>query len=170
MRFSKTSNIVFRSYVSASNSCGVIFDVPRNRALLVDLQAKTSEPDFWQDQERAQRILQQRKAAESRVSAEDKLVGIVSDIETYIQLAKDERDMGQREAVLRDIQHELDAADAYVGQLETETLLAGESDRLNAIVTIKPGAGGTNRPRLGGDRLSDAPPAGRSAKAFAPRS
>jgi peptide chain release factor 2 len=51
--------------------------------------------------------------------------------------------MGQRDSVLRDIQHELEAADAYVGQLETETLLAGESDRLNAIVTSKPGAGGT---------------------------
>jgi peptide chain release factor 2 len=51
--------------------------------------------------------------------------------------------VAQRDSVLRDIERELAAADAYVAQLETETLLSGESDRLNAILTIKPGAGGT---------------------------
>jgi len=37
----------------------------------------------------------------------------------------------------------LNSADSYVGELETQTLLAGENDHLNAIMTIKPGAGGT---------------------------
>ena len=45
--------------------------------------------------------------------------------------------------MLAEIAGELDAADAYVGELETRTLLSGESDPLNAILTIKPGAGGT---------------------------
>jgi peptide chain release factor 2 len=44
---------------------------------------------------------------------------------------------------VRDIEAELAAADAYVSELETTTLLSGENDRLNAIVTIKSGAGGT---------------------------
>jgi peptide chain release factor 2 len=44
---------------------------------------------------------------------------------------------------MEDIGKELAAADVYVSELETKTLLAGESDRLNAILTIKPGAGGT---------------------------
>ncbi len=38
---------------------------------------------------------------------------------------------------------ELTAADTFVGELETQTLLSGETDHLNAIMTIKPGAGGT---------------------------
>jgi peptide chain release factor 2 len=58
-------------------------------------------------------------------------------------MAKEETDAAQRETVLRDAEREMDAADTYVGELETATLLAGESDRLNAILTIKPGAGGT---------------------------
>src|SRR5205085_11860325 len=58
-------------------------------------------------------------------------------------LAKEEHDAAQRESILRDVDKELDEADQYVAQLETETLLSGESDRLNAIVTIKSGAGGT---------------------------
>jgi len=123
--------------------CGVIFDVPRYRGLLSELQTRSSQPDFWQDQEKAQQILQQRKSAENRIAAEEKLSRISSDIETYLHLAHEESNVAQRESVLRDIERELDAADAYVAQLETETLLSGESDRLNAILTIKPGAGGT---------------------------
>jgi peptide chain release factor 2 len=44
---------------------------------------------------------------------------------------------------LKDISAELDSADKFVSELETQTLLSGESDPLNAIMTIKPGAGGT---------------------------
>ena len=46
-------------------------------------------------------------------------------------------------SLLEDVAKELAAADTYLSELETKTLLAGENDRLNAIVTIKPGAGGT---------------------------
>ena len=123
--------------------CGVIFDVPRHRSLLAELETRTSRPDFWHDQEKAQQVLQQRKGAESRIAAEEKLSRISSDIETYLHLAHEESNVAQRESVLRDVERELEAADEYVAQLETETLLSGESDRLNAILTIKPGAGGT---------------------------
>jgi peptide chain release factor 2 len=58
-------------------------------------------------------------------------------------LVHEETDAAQREAILAEASRELDAADAYVAELETATLLAGENDRLNAIATIKPGAGGT---------------------------
>ena len=66
-----------------------------------------------------------------------------SDIETYFHLAHEETDVAQRESLVRDIEAEIAAADTYVSELETTTLLSGENDRLNAILTIKPGAGGT---------------------------
>src|SRR3990172_5244668 len=87
--------------------------------------------------------MQQRKSANDRLGADEKLPRIRSDIETYLHLAREESDAAQREAVLADTDRELKAADAYVGQLETATMLSGESDRLSAILTIKPGAGGT---------------------------
>jgi peptide chain release factor 2 len=123
--------------------CGAIFDVPRHRALIEELEKKTAQPDFWQNQEQAQSILQQRKAAEARVAADEKLTRTASDIETYLHLAQEETDVAQRESVLRDAAREMDGADQYVSELETSTLLSGESDPLNAILTIKPGAGGT---------------------------
>ena len=66
----------------------------------------------------------------------------MSDLDTYFHLAEEETDTTQREVVLADIAKELADADVYVSELETKTLLAGESDRLSAIMTIKPGAGG----------------------------
>jgi peptide chain release factor 2 len=123
--------------------CGVIFDVPRHRSLLTELETLTSKPGFWQDQEKAQQVLQRRKSAENRIAADEKLSRVSSDIETYLHLAKEESDVTQRDSLLQDIQQELDSADQYVARLETETLLSGENDRLNAILTIKPGAGGT---------------------------
>ena len=67
----------------------------------------------------------------------------MSDVETYFHLAEEESDDAQRASLLEDVAKEIAAADAYVSSLETKTLLAGDNDRLNAIVTIKPGAGGT---------------------------
>ncbi len=127
---------------SASSSCGVIFDVPAAQRGLAGIEQKTSAPDFWQDQEKAQSVLQERKQLEDRVNAEKSLAGKVSDLDTYFHLAHEESNSEQRESLLDDICKELAALDAYISELETKTLLSGESDRLNAILTVKSGAGG----------------------------
>jgi peptide chain release factor 2 len=80
---------------------------------------------------------------EGQIAADEKLASLASDIETYIELAKSESNAEQREELLGDLSRELTGADTYVGELETQTLLSGENDHLNAIMTIKPGAGGT---------------------------
>jgi peptide chain release factor 2 len=77
------------------------------------------------------------------VASDAKLARTLSDIETYFHLAVEETDAAQRESLLREIEGEIAAADAYVSELETVTLLSGENDRLNAIMTVKSGAGGT---------------------------
>jgi peptide chain release factor 2 len=87
--------------------------------------------------------LKERKRAEDQRAADAKLVALTGDLETYIELAKAESNARQKEELLQDLHRELTAADTYVGELETQTLLSGENDHLNAIMTIKPGAGGT---------------------------
>jgi peptide chain release factor 2 len=130
------------NFRSESSWCGAIFDVARSREILTSLEAKTSHPDFWQDQEQAQKVLQQRKVAEGVVASDEKLARTLSDIETYFHLAEEETDAAQRDSLLGEIEREITTADAYVSELETLTLLSGENDGLNAIMTIKPGAGG----------------------------
>jgi peptide chain release factor 2 len=66
----------------------------------------------------------------------------MSDLETYLHLVREEADPAQQQQILGELERELAAADAYTSELETRTLLAGENDRLNALLTIKPGAGG----------------------------
>jgi peptide chain release factor 2 len=131
-----------KNSASASNSCGAIFDVARSRDTIASLEKKISAPDFWQDQEQAQKIMQQRKAAEAVLASDAKLATMSSDIDTYFHLAEEEKDSAQRDSLLKEVEREMTAADTYVSELETVTLLSGENDRLNAIMTIKPGAGG----------------------------
>jgi peptide chain release factor 2 len=123
--------------------CGVIFDPQQNRARLKSLEERSSSPDFWNNQEEAQSVLKERKRAEGQLAADSRLNSLTGDIEAYIELAHAETNAGQREDLLKDLSRELAAADAYVSELETRTLLSGENDHLNAIMTIKPGAGGT---------------------------
>lgn len=123
--------------------CGVIFDAAAATKQIADLEVKINDPNFWQEQVKAQSLLQERKLLEERANAEKALDTKASDIDTYFQLAHEERGDAQRDALLEDIAKELAAADTFVAGLETKTLMAGESDRLNAILTVKPGAGGT---------------------------
>ena len=122
---------------------GAIFDAASAEKQIASFEEKTNDPNFWQDQAKAQAILQERKQLEERINAAKSLDTKASDIETYFHLAQEETNAAQKESVLADASKELDAADAYVAELETKTLLAGENDRLNAILTVKPGAGGT---------------------------
>ena len=88
-------------------------------------------------------MLRDRKRAEANLAADEKLASLTGDLETYIELAKGESNPTQKEELLKDLSRELASADNYLGEMETQTLLSGENDHLNAIMTIKPGAGGT---------------------------
>jgi peptide chain release factor 2 len=110
---------------------------------LKSLDQRTADPNFWGNQEEAQVVLRDRKRAEANLAAYEKLAALTGDLETYIELAKGESNAQQKEELLKDLDRELTSTDSYLSELETQTLLSGENDRLNAIMTIKPGAGGT---------------------------
>ncbi len=139
----KTCSIATKVSGNALRSCGAIFDAAHYREQLKSLEEKIAQPDFWNDQEKAQAVLRDRKRAEDQISADGKLGSISGDIEAYVHLAQEESDAAQREDLLKELDRELTGAENYVAELETQTLLSGENDHLNAIMTIKPGAGGT---------------------------
>jgi peptide chain release factor 2 len=107
------------------------------------LEARVAAPDFWQNQEHAQKTLAERKHAEEQVRAAEKLSAIESDLGTYLDLAAEETDAAKREGLIAEIAGELDKSESYAAALETSVLLSGDDDHSNAILTIKPGAGGT---------------------------
>jgi peptide chain release factor 2 len=81
--------------------------------------------------------MRERKRLESSLNTEADLARRVGDIDAYFELAR------EGEQVEPELKREIDALQVQVEKLETETLLSGSNDLLNAIVTIHPGAGGT---------------------------
>jgi peptide chain release factor 2 len=116
---------------------GVFFDAPRRRKELESLEAQVAQPQFWQDQENSQKVLTARKRLMETLETDEKLGRRLSDMEAYFELSR------EGENIDSELRAELDKLHQDVDRLETETLLAGDSDHLNAIVTIHPGAGGT---------------------------
>ena len=96
-----------------------------------------SEPDFWSDQERSSDILRQKARLDESLELDREIVGHVDDAEALVELAQEGEDVGEE---LPDL---LEQLDVLVERVEFQMLLGGESDPLNAIVTIHPGAGGT---------------------------
>jgi len=120
-----------------SNNSGGFFDVPSKRAELEKLEAQASAPDFWSDQEAAQKALQQRSRLQRTIERQEKFETEISDAGVLFEFAEeDESSLTELRELLNRVEHELLSA-------ETETLLSGENDARNAICTIHPGAGGT---------------------------
>jgi peptide chain release factor 2 len=118
-------------------TCGAFFDSPQRRAELEILEKQVAQPNFYQDQEAFQKILTARKRLLETLDADEKLARRLADVEAYFELAR------EGENVASDLKQELGALRREVDRLETETMLGGENDHRNAIVTIHPGAGGT---------------------------
>jgi peptide chain release factor 2 len=78
-----------------------------------------------------------RKRLEDSLNTESELGRRAAEIDTYFELAR------EGEEVVAELRKEMDQLRAVVERIETETLLSGDNDALNAIVTIHPGAGGT---------------------------
>ena len=118
-------------------SCGSIFDAPRLREQMQRVEKEASDPNLWSNPEKSQTVMRERKRLEDMLSTETELGRRISDLDAYFELGREGED------VSADLQREISGLRERVDRLETETLLSGENDPRNAIVTIHPGAGGT---------------------------
>ena len=124
-------------FVRELNSSGGFFDVPARREELNRIEAQASSPDFWNDQEAAQKLLQNRSRLEKKIERQEHFQSQIDDAAVLFEFAEeDESSINELHSLLEKLEHEL-------GQAETEMLLGGDNDRRNAICTIHPGAGGT---------------------------
>ena len=117
--------------------CGAIFEAARPAQELTQLEAKASAPDFWKDQAEAQKVLQRRRRLEQDRDLIHSLKKKSDDLGVLVEWS----DAG--EAVDAEFAQALDLLDQEVQTGEIKKMLGGEHDRKNAIVTIHPGAGGT---------------------------
>jgi peptide chain release factor 2 len=116
---------------------GGIFEGARLEEQLADLERKVGAPGFWNDQASAQKVMQRRRRLDDELTLRESLKRRVDDLDVLIEWA------GGGEEVGDDLLRALDDLQGEVETAETKKMLGGEHDRANAIVTIHPGAGGT---------------------------
>jgi peptide chain release factor 2 len=126
-----------KSCALTSTNSGGFFDVASGREELKRIENLASSSDFWNDQIAAQKLLQRRTVLEKKIRRQEQFESEIADAGVLFEFAEeDEESLQELRVLLERLEHEISVA-------ETEMLLAGENDQLNAICTIHPGAGGT---------------------------
>jgi len=119
-------------------TCGSIFDAPRLKIELASLEEKIADPALWADAAKSQPLMRERKRLEGLLADDAELERRTSDIAAYFDLMRE----GET-SVEPEVSREIDALAVMTEALESKTMLSEENDALNAIVTVHPGAGGT---------------------------
>jgi peptide chain release factor 2 len=117
--------------------CGAIFEAARPHEELTRLEARAASPDFWKDQAEAQKVLQRRRRLEQDRDLMVSLKKKGDDLAVLVEWAE------AGEPVDAEFGQALESLDQEVQAGEIKKMLGGPHDRRNAIVTIHPGAGGT---------------------------
>ena len=103
------------------------------------LELKATEPGFWDDVEKSQKVLQRTGSLKGKVEAYEGLVAKYEDTHALIELANEEED----ESLLEEAESEVEAVKENLEKQRLQTLLTGEYDKNNAILTFHAGSGGT---------------------------
>jgi peptide chain release factor 2 len=103
------------------------------------LNKATAQPDFWNDSEKAQTILKEQSSLKEVIDSWEKYRSALEEARFFLDVAKDEKS----EEALREASAKVAEVAQGMAQTELTQILGGPDDRRNAIVTLHPGAGGT---------------------------
>ena len=117
---------------------GGFFDAPAKVAQLAKLEEQIGDPAFWNDSDKAQKVMGQRSRIEKALQQQKDFETGVSDAEVLFEFAAEDPDSAKELEVL------ITRLEKVVGEAETQSLLSGETDANNAICSIQAGAGGTD--------------------------
>ena len=104
-----------------------------------ELEQKTSAPGFWDEPEQSQKVLQRIKQLKDKATRYEKLEGLYNDTLELIDMALEEGE----ESLYQEVQQDYDKFQAMLEEEKLSTLLKGEYDKNNAIMSFHAGAGGT---------------------------
>jgi peptide chain release factor 2 len=124
---------------SDSSCCGGGFDVESKQKRIEELNQVTAQPAFWNDAEKAQGILREQSSLKAVIAAWEKHRADLEEARFFLDVSKDEKS----DEALNEAATKVAAVGKEMAQTELTQLLGGPDDRRNAIVTLHPGAGGT---------------------------
>jgi len=125
-----------KALVSTLGSIESVLDPDSMRAALAELEQQAADPELWNDQDRAQRVTRRMASLRADLGRLDALHGRLDDLAAAIEL--EDPDLMAEAATA------LPALQSDVEQLEIRTLLSGEYDERDALITINSGTGGTD--------------------------
>ena len=117
-----------------------VLDLNAMRAEIADLGEQVAAPDLWDNQENAQRVTGRLSVLNGELDRFTELNGRVEDLVVLVELAQEEDDAD----TLAEADTDLGRIRKAVEALEVRTLLSGEYDSREALVTIRSGAGGVD--------------------------
>jgi len=117
-----------------------VLDLPAMKAEIADLQEQVGAPDLWDDQANAQRVTGRLSLLQGELERFEQLRSRVEDLGVLVELGEEEGDADS----LAEAETELGRLKKAVEALEVRTLLSGEYDAREALVTIRSGAGGVD--------------------------
>ncbi|MDV2993030.1 MAG: Peptide chain release factor 2 [Chroococcidiopsis sp. SAG 2025] len=117
-----------------------IFDIPALTAKIQDLEQIAAQPEFWNDQTKAQQTLQELNDLKTHIQQYDRWQGSLEDTKAVLELLELETD----ESLLQEAETNVTSLNRELDQWELQQLLSGPYDDKGAILTINAGAGGTD--------------------------
>ena len=118
---------------------GLHFDIANAKSKVEELEIVSTEPGFWDDMERSQKILQEIKMLKNKIQKFESLYSSYEDLMTLIDLAMEEKE----ESLIYEVRQQTKIFLSMYDDLRIATLLRGPYDKNNAILTLHSGAGGT---------------------------
>ena len=115
------------------------FDLGSLQIELKELEDKTNMPDFWQKPENTALVLAKIKEIQNKINSYNKIKSELSNLENLNELLTEEY---EQELAL-ELVNSTNNLEKQIESLEIKTLLSGKYDNNNAILTLHPGAGGT---------------------------
>ncbi|HIS32853.1 MAG TPA: peptide chain release factor 2 [Candidatus Limivivens intestinipullorum] len=114
-------------------------DLVNKKQKIQELERRMEEPDFWDNPQKSQESMKTLSSLKDDVAVYGRLEELYEEIETLIEMAEEENDA----SLIPEIQETLDEFEEKYEAIRIKTLLSGEYDKNNAIVTLHAGAGGT---------------------------
>ena len=125
-------------------SIEAVLDVPTLRAEVAELEKQASAPELWNDPENAQKVTSKLSHTQGQIRRIEELRGRVDDAEVLWEMAEADEDSADATQARAEVETELTALTKAVGELEVQTLLSGQYDSREALVTIRSEAGGVD--------------------------
>lgn len=116
-----------------------LFDISKLKEELAVLEEKTNNVDFWQDSENSSKVLKKLNQLKSKIESYKKIEANLINVIEMNTLVEQEKE----ESLEEELKNSIKQVEKEIEKLEIDTLLSGKYDSNNAILTIHPGAGGT---------------------------